>query len=123
MSHHVAGLKRLDDLPAISDSQLTDMAAFGRAGWAGLRALTARMLAQSSATLLDAIRAYGHDGVVSVGQLPATVPSELASAVLGDAANLPIAWLLAAEHRLAQDFDEPQLARVAIERHWFNGSN
>ncbi len=123
VSHHVAGLKRLDDLPAISDSQLADMATFGRAGWAGLRALTARMLARSSATLFDAIRGYGHDGIVSVGQLPATVPSELVSEVLGDAANFPMAWLLAAERRLAQDLDEPQLARVAIERHWFNGSN
>lgn len=122
VSHHVADLARLDDLPSIGDQQLADMGAFGVARWPGIRALTARMLTRPSTMLLDGIRAHGHHAVVTVGQLPPSMRSDLLRSNLHDAAALPLAWLLAAEHRLAQDFDEPHLARVADQQHWFNGS-
>src|SRR5262249_1272483 len=123
VAHHLARLADLSDLPSIDDQQLAEMGAFGAAGWPGIMALTARMFIRPSTTLLDAIRAHGHYAIVRVEQLPPTIPSDLLRSILRDAADYPLAWLLAAEHRLAQDFDEPHLARIADQQHWFNRSD
>src|SRR5207248_2157580 len=93
VAHHVTDVSCLDELRSIGDQQLAEMGAFGAAGWPGLRALSARMLTRPSATLLDAIRAHGHDAAVPMEQLPPSMPDDLLQSILRDAADFPLAWL------------------------------
>lgn len=117
VGHQVANSRKLDDLEGLSDQQLSEMGRFGVAGWPGLRGLSARMFKRPSAELLEGLRAHGHDAVVGLDGQQARLPRSLLRAILEAPADFPLAWVLAAEQRIALTYQDPPLAQVAAA--WF----
>ncbi|MEU4714290.1 hypothetical protein AB0F73_11645 [Micromonospora purpureochromogenes] len=118
IAHQVAASgRRLDDVDGLSDQQLSEMGTFGVAGWPGLRGLSARMFKRPSVELLEGLRAHGHDAVIGLDGQHARLPRSLLLAILESPADYPMAWVLAAEQRVAFGYQDRPLAQVAEA--WF----
>lgn len=118
VAHHVAGLNHPADLPQYSEHQLSDLSRYGISAWPALQALTARMIAKPSSSLLGAIRCF-----VPGATLPSLVirsgTEEHTRAILQSPAEYPLAWVLAAEQRVSQSAGDEPLERVAQQDQWF----
>ncbi|NES14587.1 MULTISPECIES: NACHT domain-containing NTPase [Micromonospora] len=115
--HSLETNRKLDELQGLTDQQLAEMGRFGVAGWPGLRGLSARMFKLPSAELLDGLRAHGHDAVVGLEGQRGPLPQSLLLSILESPADYPMAWVLAAEQRVAFSFRDRPLAQVAEA--WF----
>lgn len=118
VAHHAADLNHPADLPQYSEHQLSDLSRYGISAWPALRALTARMTAKPSSSLLAAIRCFG-----PAATLPSLVirsgAEEHMRAILQSPAEYPLAWVLAAEQRVSQSSGDEPLERVAQQDQWF----
>lgn len=118
VAHHVASLDRPADLPQLSEQQLGELSRYGTSAWPALRALTARMSAKPSSSLLAAIRCFGPRATLP----PLVIPSgaeEHAHSILQGPAEYPLAWVLAAEQRVSQSAGDEPLERIAQQDQWF----
>ena len=119
LTHHSTDLNQLDTLANIDVSVLTAMSQFGVAGWAALRALTARALEHPSEGALAGLRAYGPTALVEV-PIPSAHIDELAAEILIRPALYPTSWVLAVEQALSRTADESNLLDVATSLGWFS---
>jgi hypothetical protein len=119
LSHHAA--PGILDLPGLTDRQVVEMAAFGRASWPGLHVLSARMLSRPSEQLLDGLRAYGPAAFADLAALPPSqVPHELLLMILDEPARYPLGWVsFAAQQPTGLDLP---LVVEAARAGWFSGA-
>lgn len=114
LAHHTATLNGQDQLSALSDGRLAEMARFGAAGWPAHRALSARLTADPTPEGLEHVRTAGPDAVVNAGALP----PDLAALVLDDAALFPLAWVLQAQTVRTQGDSSTTLEALALQDGW-----
>jgi hypothetical protein len=117
LSHFACDLASLDPLSPLSDTDLNQLAGPEPAKWAIARAVTARAVHDSNATLLATLANLGPDTRID---LPAadTLDSEALSAILADPSRYPAAWVLAAERSSAMANTEDTMERVALAQRW-----
>jgi hypothetical protein len=118
VAHYVAGLDRPTDLPQYSEAQLSELNRYGMSAWPGLRALTARMTAKPSSSLLAALRAFGATATLPPLGLRSGAEKH-ARSILENPAEYPLAAVLAAEQRVSQSGGDVPLEKVAQQDQWF----
>nr|WP_271209867.1 NACHT domain-containing protein [Rhodococcus wratislaviensis]GLK34654.1 hypothetical protein GCM10017611_15030 [Rhodococcus wratislaviensis] len=119
VAHRHAHLDTVADLPAFTTAELIELSKYGTSAWPTLRALSTRMLMDPSESLLAGIQAYGSNAVLP----PLSIGSSLlmyAKQIVDTPEDFPLAWVLAAEHRVSQDAGDEPLQQVATKNEWFS---
>lgn len=119
LAHHAVALDEADSLPALDESALTQSARFGTAAWPALRALTARMVAEPSDSVLQGLKAHGSSSPAELNAVLAD-QSSYATRILADSAGYPLDWVLAAERSVSESSSAPSLPEVAEAGAWFS---
>lgn len=119
LSHFSVDRNNLDPINQLSDEDLCNLASPQPAAWPIVRAITKRLLAESSQNqiLLQALSACGPNTYIDLKEVN-DLASATIEAILDQPAAYPISWTKAAERSLSRQNHEKNMRKTAKKLHW-----